>query len=909
MQTVRKPLFVGKRLLLAVTLFAVLAGSEKVQQTGAARPGPGMAGSEISPAEGLSSGSIRRVLPVGSLGWSIPGAMLLDTVTVNSTTDVDDGDTSSISDLIASPGPDGVISLREAIDAADDTPGQDAINFNIPGTGVRTIDLVSALPVVRDPIVIDGLTQPGFTGMPLIELNGSAISDDGIVLRGGNSIVRGLIINGFGGNGIHSTGQVGNNVITGNYIGTSSVGRAGNRNTGSGVLINGTSNNIIGGLLASDRNLISGNGRNGVEIDGNSASGNVILGNYIGTDITGTVAVPNLQNGIQVDGPSPLIGSGLEGGGNLISGNLQSGVLILSHTTGEIHVQGNFIGTDVTGALAVPNQFGVVIGDEVDQTKNVSGCVVGVDGNGVTDASEGNVISGNLLDGVVLLLRGTTLNIVAGNRIGTNAAGTAAVPNGRNGVVIRDGAGGNTIGRQGTAIGDAQERNVISGNTANGILISNDPTANNLIAGNFIGTNAAGTSAIPNQLNGVLIDQGAQNNTIGGTLAADSNVISGNGGAGVVLSEAGITGQKTRDNRIQGNSIFLNGGLGIDLGGEGPTPNDPGDPDTGPNNLQNYPVITDARQGSTIIQFTLNSTPSTTFTIEFFSSATADPSAHGEGQTFIGSQVVMTNAIGNFTGTFTSPTTITAGQVIAATAIDPAGNTSEFSNTRVVLAPTAVSFMGASATRQGDITVLEWRTGREVNNLGFNVYKEVAGKRSLATPALVAGSALLASSSVEFTAGKPYVWIDKDSAADAVYWIEDIDLNGTRTLHGPVLPRAGRLRGRLTNSARLADLGRNTTSQQSQREYPATQSASVDREVARTNKQTGGIWVTEVLRDTGNGIGTPIVSEDENALKMQQLVMVVIICNRSATEATIAAVCASRTSIRSDEFIEFYGQG
>ena len=132
-----------------------------------------------------------------------------------------------------------------------------------------------------------------------------------------------------------------------------------------------------------------------------------------------------------------------------------------------------------------------------------------------------------------------------------------------------------------------------------------------------------------------------------------------------------------------------------------------------------------------------------------------------------------------------------------------------------------VKFAEASAVHYESGNVVEWRTGYEVDNLGFNIYKEVAGKRSLATPAFVAGSALLASSSVEFTAGKPYVWVDKQAAPDTVYWIEDIDLNGTRTMHGPVATQAGKLAERFnSSSSRLADLNKSATADASQLEYP-----------------------------------------------------------------------------------------
>ncbi|MGH9882660.1 MAG: right-handed parallel beta-helix repeat-containing protein, partial [Pyrinomonadaceae bacterium] len=377
----------------------------------------------------------------------------------------------------------------------------------------------------------------------------------------------------------------------------------------------------------------------------------------------------------------------------------------------------------------------------------------------------------------------------------------------------------------------------ISGNPGSGATITDGGSNNNRVAGNFIGTNAAGVVSAGFG-NGTGLRISTLNNLIGGIVAGEPNVIAGNAGKGVVVTDNGI------QNSIRSNSIFSNGGLGIDLGDDGVTANDVGDPDNGPNTLLNFPVITNATVGSTIIQFTYNGVANSTFRLEFFSSVTPDPTAHGEGETFLGFTDVTTDGSGNVSSTFTSPLTVPLGNVISATATDSNGDTSEFSTTRIVLA-TAVSFLDASAIRQDGTTVLEWRTGREVNNLGFNIYKEVAGKRSLATPEFVAGSALLASSSVEFTAGKPYVWIDKEAAADTVYWIEDIDLNGTRILHGPVVPQEGKLSERFTRASRtLADLSKSAVSSyQAQLEYPValtrqTETRSNNTESGLSNKQT-----------------------------------------------------------------------
>jgi CSLREA domain-containing protein len=263
-----------------------------------------------------------------------------------------------------------------------------------------------------------------------------------------------------------------------------------------------------------------------------------------------------------------------------------------------------------------------------------------------------------------------------GNRLedsffGTNAKGTTTVSNrigvfptgiatGKNEVV-----GGNTLAA----------RNLISGN-----LIGVDLLRLATVKGNLIGTEKDGTTALGN-VTGVLVE--GPDNIIGGNGAA-RNTISFNGQNGVEISDG--TG-----NRILSNSIFFNGGLGIDLGGNfAVTPNDPQDPDTGPNRLQNYPEINSGKRfpdNTTTITASLNSTPGSTFTIQFFSSPAADASSFGEGKTFLGEIQVTTNTRGD-TGTFaftTSQGAAPVGQFITATATNVAtGDTSEFSEAKPV---------------------------------------------------------------------------------------------------------------------------------------------------------------------------------------------------------------------------------
>jgi hypothetical protein len=299
-------------------------------------------------------------------------------------------------------------------------------------------------------------------------------------------------------------------------------------------------------------------------------------------------------------------------------------------------VQGNVIGTDAGGTVALANGRGVVI------QSGASGNIVGTDGDGAGDAAEANLISGSNTYGVDITGAGTAGNRVSGNKIGTDAAGTAALAN-SGGVVIQSGASGNIVGTDGDGSGDAAEANLISGNARFGVNIREDSTDGNRVSGNRIGTDFNGTADLGNTLDGVLISLGATGNTIGGTAAGAGNVIAFNA-KGVVVGTDAADG--AAGNTITRNRIFANAGPGIDLGDDDVTPNDAADPDPGPNLLQNFPVLTAAT--STTVGGTLNSTPGRTFVLEFF----AGGAAAGQGQTFLGSTTVTTDAT---TGTPPSP--------------------------------------------------------------------------------------------------------------------------------------------------------------------------------------------------------------------------------------------------------------
>ena len=456
--------------------------------------------------------------------------------------------------------------------------------------------------------------------------------------------------------------------VLGNLIGTDPTGTIAMGNAGDGIQIADQSRCVIGGATARARNVISGNGTNGVEVRG-AGIGNTIEGNYVGTNAAGNVPLSNGQNGLLIAARSTVIGGTVAGAGNLISGNAGDGITIPAAGTGTI-VSGNFIGTDAAGGSPIPN-----IGNGL----TLSGSYVRIGG---PTAGERNVISGNTGSGI--LIGGTPGAVsgdqVLGNYVGLNVIGAGALGNGA-GISITSGV---TFPSN---LGIAGAGNVISGNRGPGILLGSTLTAVSkwTVAGNRIGTDAAGAAPVPNAGAGILI-QSAARNTIGGVAAGAGNTIGFNAGGGIIVLGSASTG-----NRISGNSIFSNAALGIDLGGDGPTANHPGDADSGPNGLQNFPIIGTAVSSSfgTKVTGTLNSAASSVYTLEFFASpAGANDSA--QGQAFLGTASTTTDAGGNAAFSATLAGASVGGQLITATATDSAGDTSEFSPPVVSAAPAVV---------------------------------------------------------------------------------------------------------------------------------------------------------------------------------------------------------------------------
>ena len=465
--------------------------------------------------------------------------------------------------------------------------------------------------------------------------------------------------------GIHIEGAGAlDNRVEANYIGTDingtylfGQGNPGNGqnspiqmgNLRDGIFIDDAPDNQIGipggtaGVGNVAGNIISGNFGAGVRVSGASATGNLIQGDVIGTDITGKSALPNFQEGVVLESADNTVGGTIAGAGNLISGN-RSGVLVSgSAATGNL-VAGNFIGTDGTGTYVLGNS-----NDGVD----IDGAPDNTIGGTVTVAR--NLISGN---DIGVLITGTTAtdNLVLGNYIGTDVTGLLVLGNENEGVRI-EGASANTIG--GTSLAAT---NVISGNGL-GVTIT-DPTAiDNVVQANLIGIGADRLTPVGNEVDGVLITNVASNNSIGGSQANQGNTIAFNFDDGVQ-----VNGPTSIGNGILSNRIFANGGLGIDLV-------------AGANNVQKPPWLTSLTITSTgvVIQGTLSSAPNTTYLIQFFHDAPGNSSTNGE---LLGATSVLTNNLGSarFSLRAALNANIAAGDGVVATATDPNNNTSEFSN-------------------------------------------------------------------------------------------------------------------------------------------------------------------------------------------------------------------------------------
>jgi hypothetical protein len=510
--------------------------------------------------------------------------------------------------------------LRGAINAVNGDNTKDTINFNIPPTdpglseGYATIAPVTPLPTIasKQGVTIDGTSEPVYPGNPSrvanplrIQLNGQNAPDssNGLTVNGGPVVIKGLAINNWlDGDGIDLV--TGGNTIIGNYIGPDTFGLSAVPGAqGYGVFV-GAAGDTIGGTSTADRNIISGN-KYGIVLATTGSSSTVIQGNYIGTDVSGTVAIPNVYGGIFGTLNGTVIGGTAQGAGNVISGN---GIYSLSNPALDTYASGIECGTGTGPQMKVTIQ---------------------------------------------------------GNDIGTDESGAKPLANTGDGIYF-DGAGppiGLMIGGATSAAG-----NVISANGGSGFAFSvgGSGARNDTIEGNWIGTDRTHSISLGNGGSGII--WGGTGNQI------TSNWIANNTQFGVDFSSGNAF--VPSNDPILGNSIYSNGELGISLDGT-----DSPNPTSGANGAQPAPMLDSAVTNGVITSVTYSfyvpAYPGHSYRIEFFSGPSA---ANGQGKTFLGFQMATATNDGFISGTAPLPA-VAVGQVITATATDETKGSPQYQNT------------------------------------------------------------------------------------------------------------------------------------------------------------------------------------------------------------------------------------
>ncbi|MGD8415393.1 MAG: T9SS type A sorting domain-containing protein, partial [Candidatus Latescibacterota bacterium] len=453
-------------------------------------------------------------------------------------------------------------------------------------------------------------------------------------------------------------GQSSGNVLTGNYIGTDISGSARLGNASGGILFNG-SGNRIGGANEDDRNLVSGNLGSGIVIfdpDGTIASiGNTVIGNWVGLTSTGDDTLGNLGTGIRIAGSSNRVGGPGPGEGNVVAASSFAAISIRGDETPDsvAHniVQGNLLGTNGDGSKAFGNvEDGVAIIQSKDNTI------------GGKEPAEGNLMAGNL-GGVFIFGQESTGNLVQGNQIGIDTEGTTGLSNREWGVDIFE------------AVDNAVVGNLIANNGIAGVNVTNVRPAGKRTR-RYASTVTA-TRDGHGELRYAPVSPGLKAEWPAKARSKSTQVGEGN--------------------RIVDNRIFNNVFYGIDLGQDGPTPNDPGDPDDGPNRRQNFPDLEEATVDQTKVRVMLNlpsTTSNTTYPVEIGIYLADDL---GQGSDPLQTVVLpATNAEESVEFIFDTDEPLEPGSRVVATATDAEGNTSEFSEPiEVEAGPVSVEEDGA----------------------------------------------------------------------------------------------------------------------------------------------------------------------------------------------------------------------
>ena len=584
-------------------------------------------------------------------------------------------------------------------------------------------------------VIAGNLIGLGFDGSPLGNLQ------HGVRIIGGsdNKIGR---PSGGAGNFISSNGRNGvrieqatatNNLVQANWIGVGLTGTDSRGNATIGVFIDGAKKTVIGGPTDAERNLISASGLAGpfpanytppptapyagVHIRGASATENRVQGNIIGMDRDGLIALGNSGSGVIIEDSSDNQIGGLNDPGsgtfprNLISGNEGSGVVIRGTSKRNL-VAGNYIGTDAAGTgsagAAVPLARTQDVGVWIDRAP---GNFVGSD-----NTKSRNVISNSVAHGVLVTGLTAVGNVVRSNYIGIDESGLVAVPNGESGIALVDAS--STLIGGGTASAGVAPGNVISGNLAalnvGAVHIQGPNATRNEVRGNLIGVAADGTTKMPNGYDGVLITDGASDNVIGGDLARYGNVIAYNERTGVAVTTGQSLVDSTR-NAVLSNRIYGNKTLGIDLGLDEESPNPKRRsagvvPPLGPgaNDKRASPtlfLVPSAGGAPPSGIATVEGPPNSVLIVQFFGSKSGHVSGYGQGERLIGTTTVTTNTNGFASFPAVLPN---SGEVLSATATDAQGNTSEFSKLPCAIPPADVRAIDSALVDPELSVVVRW---------------------------------------------------------------------------------------------------------------------------------------------------------------------------------------------------------
>jgi uncharacterized repeat protein (TIGR01451 family) len=620
-----------------------------------------------------------------------------------------------------------------------------ALNANNTTKGIR-LSYANFVTITNNKIgtTPDGMTALANTGYGIYTINSTDITIGGTTAADRN------IISGNNQDGINTRSGTNRISILGNYIGLGSDGIKAIGNANNGIFLADTSNATIGNSSASGRNIIGSNSYSGIR--NSTSTGTKITDNYVGTDVSGTLDRGNTLHGVYVNNANDVVvGGSTAADGNLIVYNKVIGVFTDKTATNNTNtlVENNYVGMlkdgettagNTQAGVETKNNVGVTIRNNLISGNKTRGIHlvnspnttitnnrIGTNANGTSDKGnlnhgidvetaaanllvDNNVISGNDQSGIRLINGDATGSVISNNRIGTSQDGNSAIANTLDGITV-DNVPNFTIGST-TSTG-----NTLSGNNRHGIVIANASTKNVSVVGNLIGLNSAGTAALGNASQGIMVQNGATAIKIGDGTAAGSNKIARNGDNGIILS-----GSTTNDVSISQNSIYANTNLGIDINLDKVSINDANDTDTGPNAVLNFPLIKSASLNAG--NLTLSGCAPTGATLEFYEADVSPTSSsgvsagankttltqdYGEGEQFItrltegvGEDTQTTpldcaslvGADGNsavgmspFQWTITTPSTLISGDKVTATATVTGTGTSEFSGVASALNP------------------------------------------------------------------------------------------------------------------------------------------------------------------------------------------------------------------------------